>query len=143
MYTKRNVDKFLKHWYSMTKRNIVCHKEYYHVVYCGSLFGLLSFLFWPYNCLSFDLWLMIIPLGIFNRFLSGNIPVTNECDVCVSECIWHLRHCFNYKNCLQLARGLFKFWIGNFGSSIDILKRYSIALSRRLLNIKRLFFYYS
>ena len=41
----------------------------FYVVFCRSLFVLLSFFFWPLYCLSFDLRFQITPFGIFLLFV--------------------------------------------------------------------------
>ena len=42
------------------------------VMFCRSLFVLLFFFFWPWCCLSFDLWILIIPFVFANYSYSSH-----------------------------------------------------------------------
>ena len=45
------------------------------VVFCRSLFVLLSFFLWPLYCLPFDLWLLITPL-VFSNFFCRHVQIS-------------------------------------------------------------------
>ena len=42
-------------------------------MFCRSVFVLLFFFFWPFRCLSFDLWILINPLVSSNSSLYSNL----------------------------------------------------------------------
>jgi hypothetical protein len=61
------------------------------VMFCRSLFVLLSFVFWPLCCLFvFDLRILVTPFGIFNLFLAEYCLIGWVClTMCLTNLILH------------------------------------------------------
>ena len=68
----------------VTQSSVFC------VVFCGQLFGVLYFFFWPLYCLSFDLQKLIIPLVSSNSSIHIYCATYMFMSDCVLDCIFSI-----------------------------------------------------